>query len=230
MADWSRYYRSMRVCATANVLALAGLLATSAVAGCTGGAPPPVPPPAATDAPSPSASPLATIAPASTAAPSGAPSAVAASSAPGPSDAGAPKPHRAPETPRDCRDLASEITNEPPDKGVVMNNALTAADAGASDRLRPVIEVVMSKRDAFRCCFDLWAKAHPGESGRVTIRFELAPDGKLEKAEVKQDETSVHAAELDACMIDLAKSLAYPRSPSGKRTEVSYPFEFKARR
>jgi hypothetical protein len=31
-------------------------------------------------------------------------------------------------------------------------------------------------------------------------------------------------------MIDLAKGLGYPRSPSGKETKFTYPFDFKARR
>jgi hypothetical protein len=215
----------MRACATVNVLVLAGSLAATVIVACTGGSPPPVPPPAATDAPAPTSA--ATTAP--TALPPASTTSAAAAASAAPSDAGAPRAHT-PASARDCRDLASEITNEPPDRGVVMNNALTAADAGASDRLRPVVDVLKSKRDAFRCCFDLWAKGHPGEAGRVALHLELAPDGKLEKVDVKKDESTVRAEDLDACMLDVATSLAYPRSPSGKRTEVTYPFEFKARR
>ena len=217
----------MRACATTNVLVLAGFLAATVAVACTGGSPPPFPPPAAADAPASSATLTPAPPRAAAATPSQEPAAATQLAS---TDAGAATPTHPPETARDCRDLAADITNDPPDKGVVMNNALTAADAGSSDRLRPVIDVIKSKRDAFRCCFDLWAKGHPGESGRVTLRFDLAPDGKLEKAGVAQDESTVHAADLDACMLEVAKSLAYPRSPSGKRTAVIYPFDFKARR
>jgi hypothetical protein len=208
----------MRACATANVAALLAALSVGLVASCTGGSPPAQPPPVATGAPAPLASATPTPPPGPAVTP------------PASSAASAEKPRKPPETARDCRDLVTEITNEPPEKGVVMNNALTAADAGASDRMKPMIDLIKSKRDGFRCCFDLWTKGHPGESGRVTLRFDLAPDGTLKKAEVKQDESTVHAPELEACMVDLAKSLTYPRSPSGKQTELNYPFDFKARR
>src|SRR5688500_5833126 len=39
-------------------------------------------------------------------------------------------------------DPQSDITNDPPDGGVVMNNATTSGDAGASDRMKPVMELV----------------------------------------------------------------------------------------
>lgn len=207
----------MRACATVNLVALTGILCASLFSACTS-SPPPVPPPASADARSPASGTAQT-----TAAPRGDLPA-------GPTDAGVSKPRSAPETPRDCRDLAAEITNEAPDKGVVMNNALTAADAGASDRLRPLIDLIKSKRDGFRCCFDLWAKTHAGESGSVTLHLALAPDGKLVSAEIKDAASTVRGPDLDSCMIELAQSLTYPRSPSGKTTELNYPFELKARR
>jgi len=138
-------------------------------------------------------------------------------------------PKKQPETVADCKQMLSDITNEPPDGGVVMNNAMTSADAGTSDRLAPMVELMKQKRDGFRCCFDIWAKKNPGASGRVMLVINLGPDGKLKKAFVKQDESGIHAPEVESCMVDLAKTLTYPKSPSGKDTEYSHPFDFKAK-
>jgi hypothetical protein len=106
---------------------------------------------------------------------------------------------------------------------------MTSADAGSSDRFQPLLDLVKSKRDAFRCCFDLYAQKNKGAHGRVVMVFELKADGTLTKADVDQQGSSVNAPEVTSCMIDLAKSISYPKSPSGKETRFTYPFDFKAR-
>jgi hypothetical protein len=138
-------------------------------------------------------------------------------------------PRKDPDSVADCKQLLTEITNNPPANGVVMNNA-QAADAGTSDRFTPMSEVVQSKRDAFRCCFDLWAKKNPGQKAKVTFVFELAPDGTLKSSKVDHDKSDMHVPEVESCMVDVSKSMTYPKSPSGKVTLFSYPFEFKAHR
>ena len=107
-----------------------------------------------------------------------------------------------------------------------MNNA--SPDAG-STRLQPMMELIGQKRDGFRCCFDIWAKDHPGVNGRVTFNFELKPDGTLIKAESDKTESTITAPEVESCMVDLAKSLTYPKSPTGKQTTYRHRFDFKAR-
>jgi len=42
-------------------------------------------------------------------------------------------------------------------------------------------------------------------------------------------EGNLHAADVEKCMIDFAKTLTYPKSPSGKDTRFTYPFDFKAK-
>jgi hypothetical protein len=125
--------------------------------------------------------------------------------------------------------MTAEIANDPPDAGVVTSNATTASDAGSSDRFAPVVDVVRSKRDAFRCCFDVWAKKNPGQQGRVTLVLDLDPDGKLRKAEIDPATSALQAPELGACMVEVAGKIGYPRSPSGRDTLFRYPFEFRAK-
>ncbi len=196
--------RAMRACATVN-LAFLGLVASAAAfSACAGGSTPPAPTPGS-DAPPASAGPTAAAAPEP------------------------PKSKPAPKTAADCKDLVSDITNDPPG-GVAMNNAQTTRDAGATDRLEPLTDLIKSKRDGFRCCFDVWAKDHPGAAGSVKLKIKLKPDGAVMEVGFEDTPNRVNAPEVEACMSDLAKSLSYPRSPSGKETTFHYPFDFKARK
>ncbi|MDC3953524.1 AgmX/PglI C-terminal domain-containing protein [Polyangium jinanense] len=215
----------MRACATASFFATLSLTFAALFSACASGSPP--------EASSPEASPDKAA--------SGETAAPKEEAKPGqgasPADQGAgaaaappPAPRKAPEKASDCKDMLAEITNEPPASGVVMNNAQTAGDAGASDRFQPMSDLIKSKRDAFRCCFDLWAKNNPGQKGKVAFTFELAPDGRLKEAKIKREDSDITAPEIESCMQDVAKGLTYPKSPSGKDTIFTYPFEFKARR
>ncbi len=199
--------RAMRACATANAVLL-GLLSTIlGFAACSSGSTPVQPPPAPDAVPSTATT--TTIAPLPI----------------GPATEPT-KARPAPRTAADCKVILSEITNEPPDGAVALNNAQTARDAGATDRLQPLTELIKSKRDGFRCCFDVWAKDHPGTQGAARMVLKLKADGSVLK--VSFDDTPNRVPDVEACLGDLAKSLSYPPSPSGKETTFRYPFDFKA--
>lgn len=122
----------------------------------------------------------------------------------------------------------STITNEPPDGGVVMNNAQTAADAGASDRFQPMVDAVKANRDDFRKCFDQWSAKNPGRDGKVVYVWSLKPDGSLMSSQIDVAKSTVAGSDIEACFAAVAKKMAYPKSPSGKETKFTYPFDFKA--
>jgi hypothetical protein len=196
--------RRMRACSTANAVFIGFVLAGLAFAACSSG-PTPTPTP-----PGPNAVPHSSAAPAGSAA---TPPAATASGAQGASSSGAPR---------------GDLTNDP-DGGVALNNAQTSADAGKSDRLQPLIDIIKGNRDGFRRCFDMWGKSHPGESGTTYLVLSIKPDGKLAKAEIDASKGSLHAIEVEQCIVELAKTLNYPKSPSGKETRFTYPFDFKAK-
>ncbi|NUP12138.1 MAG: AgmX/PglI C-terminal domain-containing protein [Polyangiaceae bacterium] len=137
----------------------------------------------------------------------------------------APPPSTAPDT----GEPRSDITNEPPDGGVVMNNATTSGDAGSSDRLGPIKDLVVKNRDKYRACFDAWLKKNPGQKTEVKISWEikLKETGEIESAAFKADETDVADKAMETCMVDVTKSIAFPASPSGKVTTYHHPFRFK---
>ncbi len=197
--------RGMRACATANAVFFGLLTATLGFSACSSGGTPPQPPPG------PSVATTTTVAP-----------------LPMVPVADAPKAKPAPQTVADCKVALSEITNDPPENAVALNNAMTAKDAGATDRLEALTELIRGKREGFRCCFDLWAKDHPGTSGAARIVLKLKADGSV--VSVDFDEVQGRVPEVETCIGELARGLTYPRSPSGKETKFRYPFDFKARR
>jgi hypothetical protein len=200
----------MRACATANAI-LAGLaLGAFGFAACSSG-----------QAPSPPAMPTSEVT-ATTVAPLYAP----------PPATTTERLKAAPRSAADCKQVLSDITNAVPDAGVVMNNAMTAGDAGRSDRFQPVAELIKSKNDAYRCCFDLWARKHPEAAGKelpIKVQWNLKADGTLESAEVDKTASQLDEPEVSSCMVDISKSLTYPPSPSGKLTKFTYVFQFKVR-
>ncbi len=195
--------RAMRSCTTANAIFLGLVISAASFAACSSG---PTPPPSGPDAPTATAVQTTTVAPITP-----------------------PPPKASPKTAADCKNLVSEITNDPP-AGVALNNAQSAKDAGASDRLEPLTDLIKSRRDGFRCCFDIWAKDHAGAQGAVKMVVKLKPDGSVISVDFDDTPNRVAAPEVESCIGDLAKSLPFPRSPAGKETKFTYPFDFKARR
>jgi len=219
----------MRACTTASLFALTSIAFAALFSACASGSPPDaISPEASTEK---SGSAAGSDSNAEAKAETESQTAAASPADPGATKASAPAAaKKEPQKASDCKDMLAEITNDPPANGVVMNNAQTAGDAGASDRFQPMSDLVKSKRDAFRCCFDVWAKDNPGQKGKVSFIFELAPDGTLKSSKIKPEASDLKAPEIESCMQEVAKGLTYPKSPSGKVTVFTYPFEFKARR
>jgi outer membrane biosynthesis protein TonB len=205
----------MRACTTANAILLGVVLAAATFAACASSGTQ-TPPPGDPNATDPNADPAA-----ASAATEGSPDTTeAAPQAP---------PKKQPETVADCKELQSDITNEPPPNAVPMNNATAPLDGGVSTRLQPMVDIMRANRDKFRCCFDLWARKNPGASGRIMLRVKLKPDGAVVTSEVVQKDSTVTAPEVHACVAEVARSLTYPASPNGKETTYTHPFDFKAR-
>ena len=54
--------------------------------------------------------------------------------------------------------------------------------------------------------------------------------GSFATAEIIAAETTVQSVEVQACIIEIAKSLTYPKPASGKDIRYQRNFDFKARR
>ena len=159
----------------------------------------------------------------------------APAAAPSPASAGRPRPAasaapvsvapeeaKGPKNAAECRALLDTAAAGETDATIT-----AGPGAGKSDRSAGIMDTMKQKRGAFRCCYELWAKDHPGRDAKVLLRVTLDPGGKVTAVEIKRDASDALSPEADGCILDLAKAIPFPPSPSDKLTTFSYELGFK---
>lgn len=135
--------------------------------------------------------------------------------APAPTAAPKPAPEK-PKTAAECKALAAKMPAP----------VITATDAQVQMR-----EHFQAYHETFRCCFDsLFASQNPGVSGKVALAVDIDASGSFASAEILTAETTIKSTEVQACIIEIAKSLTYPKPANGKDIRYQRNFDFKARR
>lgn len=86
--------------------------------------------------------------------------------------------------------------------------------------------VVLANRKSVRACYDAGRKKYPTLEGNMVMHFVLAPDGKVESAELNVDRSNITAASVVACAVKAIKAMQFPPSSRGMETTVNYPFNF----
>lgn len=115
-----------------------------------------------------------------------------------------------------------------PADGVIFNNAMTSADAGARDRGAGVLKALDGARSALECCLDDWARQHQGAAATLMLLVELEVDGRVARASIDDARSSLSDETAGACAAAVAGSLHYPASPAGVATLVEYPLRVHA--
>lgn len=87
--------------------------------------------------------------------------------------------------------------------------------------------LVQENRKPVRECFDKAKKDLPDLKGDMTIHFVLDPEGKVKKAELNQERSTVKAPPVVDCAIAVIKGIKFPPSSRGMDTTVNYPYNFK---
>jgi hypothetical protein len=99
---------------------------------------------------------------------------------------------------------------------------------GAETRTNEVIaKVIKDNRKPFRDCFEAAAKELPELEGTMTIHFVLDPDGKVKSGELNGARSTIQAASVVNCAINVLKQMKFPPSSRGMESVVNYPFDFK---
>ncbi len=84
-------------------------------------------------------------------------------------------------------------------------------------------EVVQRHRSEIRACYDAALQRNPGLRGKVVVAFNIAPNGIVQSANVK--ESTIGDSALGSCIIARVKSWIFPKPEAPVVTEVSaYPF------
>jgi hypothetical protein len=103
----------------------------------------------------------------------------------------------------------------------------TADGKGPETRTMDVIrKLVMDNRKAARKCYEDARKEQKDLKGDVVIHFVLDPEGKVKKAELNQERSTLKAPPVVDCVIAVIKSIPFPRSSRAMETTTNYPFNF----
>ncbi len=87
-----------------------------------------------------------------------------------------------------------------------------------------VARVMRRNRARFKFCYERQLNRHPNLQGKLSIRFTIAPDGRV--AKVALQESTLHNGDAEGCVQNVVGSLRFPKPRGGGVVVVSYPFLF----
>jgi len=103
--------------------------------------------------------------------------------------------------------------------------AAPAAGGKTETRTMEVIaQIVKENRKPVRECFDKAKKDLPDLKGDMVIHFVVDPEGKVKKAELNQERSTLKSPAVVDCAIKVVTGIKFPASSRGMDTTVNYPF------
>ncbi|HYQ14695.1 MAG TPA: AgmX/PglI C-terminal domain-containing protein, partial [Polyangiaceae bacterium] len=103
--------------------------------------------------------------------------------------------------------------------------AAPAAGGKTETRTMDVIaQVVKENRKPVRECFDKAKKDLPDLKGDMVIHFIVDPEGKVKKADLNQERSTLKSPAVVDCAIKVIFGIKFPASSRGMDTTVNYPF------
>lgn len=115
-------------------------------------------------------------------------------------------------------------------KTLAQKAATSVPAAAGNDVEKQFSDTFQAYHETFRCCFDaLYAPQAPRMNGQVALDFKVDHTGKLVSADVITTESNISMPEMHTCMLDIAKTLTYPRPANEMAVDYKRVFQFKAR-
>jgi hypothetical protein len=87
-----------------------------------------------------------------------------------------------------------------------------------------IAQVVKENRKPVRECFDKAKKDLPDLKGDMVIHFVVDPEGKVKKADLNQERSTLKSPAVVDCAIKVLMGIKFPPSSRGMDTTVNYPF------
>ena len=87
-----------------------------------------------------------------------------------------------------------------------------------------IAKMVKDNRQPVRDCMDKAKKELPDLKGDMVIHFVVDPEGKVKKAELNQERSTLKAPAVVECAIKTIKGINFPPSSRGMDTTVNYPY------
>ena len=95
---------------------------------------------------------------------------------------------------------------------------------GGLDR-EQIAEVIQRHLGQIRYCYEQGLQVKPALNGRVAIKFFINGGGFVNTASISN--TSLHAGDVEGCIVDHLKSWKFPEPRGGVVVKVNYPFVLK---
>jgi hypothetical protein len=103
--------------------------------------------------------------------------------------------------------------------------AAPAAGGKTETRTMEVIaQIVKDNRKPVRECFEKAKKDLPDLKGDMVIHFVVDPEGKVKKADLNQERSTLKSPAVVDCAIKVVSGIKFPPSSRGMDTTVNYPF------
>ena len=90
-----------------------------------------------------------------------------------------------------------------------------------------IAKIVKDNRQPVRDCMDKVQKQLPDLEGDMVIHFVVDPEGKVRKAELNIERSTMKNPEVAECAVKTLKGISFPPSSRGMDTTVNYPYNFK---
>jgi hypothetical protein len=87
-----------------------------------------------------------------------------------------------------------------------------------------IAQIVKDNRKPVRECFDKAKKDLPDLKGDMVIHFVVDPEGKVKKAELNQERSTLKSPAVVDCSVKVISGIKFPPSSRGMDTTVNYPF------
>jgi hypothetical protein len=140
--------------------------------------------------------------------------------APAPADpAPAPAANAAPET-------AASSTPQSAAAAPAADESAAPADQEDDRTMEVIAAVVKANRQKARDCYEKALKQNSGLKGDLVVHFTLKPNGKVKEATLNRERSTITEPSVVTCVIDVIRSLEYPKSSKGFESTVNYPFNF----
>jgi len=102
-----------------------------------------------------------------------------------------------------------------------------APDAGGKTETRTmevIAQIIKDNRKGVRDCFEKAKKDLPDLKGDMVIHFVIDPEGKVKKADLNVERSTLKSPAVVECSIKVLSAIKFPASSRGMDTTVNYPF------
>jgi hypothetical protein len=86
--------------------------------------------------------------------------------------------------------------------------------------------VVEQNIRSVRACYEAELKAAPKLAGKMVFDWQISADGRVTKASLNDNRSTLHNSKMADCIVGLIKSWKFPAVPKDNVLDITFPFTF----